>query len=267
MIYEIHGAIDQVDPKKVSHRRILSMNKLINWINNKERFVSIADSLNGNGDAITIDDGIFLAYNTAKVIKINGHEISIFINGYNITRQEDYYFIRLNHILDYLTEKEVPSGIANIQEFRDQIKSKYLSALNNEECNMIVDDMSISFLGNKNNLIDSNFSICTTNHLFDLSKNGIVLGNHGWSHINYNLLNNEDFIKQFKLNEDWIYELGLSFCSEVVVPFGKLNGNKIKEIKTDKVILLADKSLPAGWLADNIYNRYSIDSDSDFENL
>lgn len=267
VIYEIHGAMKNVDNQKVSHRRMLLIDKLLDCVNYRGKLVSIADALAGRGDAITIDDGVLIAYETAKSIRASGHEISICVNGYNISKQEDYYFIKLNHILDFIVRNKLKFDFDTIDEFRAFIKKKYISSESHEECNEIIDNLRTKFVGTSHLLIEDSFSIINKYNLHDLHNDGVMFVNHGWTHINYNNISHEDFNKQFSVNNDWICGLGFSFCNEYVVPFGKLDIDKFRYIDHNTTILLADKSYPAGWLADNVYNRYSIDSDEDIGSM
>lgn len=273
MIYEMHGAILCADSTLVINRRFVSHEKFFARIEELPKFVSIDDALLGQGNAMTIDDGTFAAFNTAKKLREYGHQVTLYINGLNSDQQVPYFFLRLSAALDLalrsgtLTMMRRDFGdFTSTEDLRARVKSKLLSVRRVDHCERIVDEICFAILGGTYVALPPEAQTIGRSQILELVERGVTLGNHGWEHISYSGLTSAEINHQFSKNREWIEGLGCSFCSSLVAPFGAISNIEGSE-QLGATYLDASRNAPAGWISSNHYNRRSLDYDFDLDRI
>lgn len=271
MILELHGSIDSPNHSILSHRRMLTRNKLLDWAAAQRRFVSVGEAFLGEGIAVTIDDGTYAAYETALALRGIGHEVTVYINMLNVLTRRNYFFHRLNALLDKFfeiktTEQGVDLTISEKEEWRSQIKKELMKISEDTKCSDYLESFrkrhSIEF----DFRLPRKFQCIGIDECKEMVARGVNLGNHCFDHLNPAAKGLDDFEKGADENADLLkswFNAEDNFCA---IPFGKWQP-PFESCQERYVWLLADQARPIGHLSEYVFNRRSIDCDADLESL
>src|SRR5438045_1839574 len=100
-IYTMHGVVRDLCVNCFVHRNMLDELQFVDYLNRRRSaFVGVEDALRGVGDALTIDDSTEAAARAAYLAREYGHQVTLFINPYNVENCSPYFFSVLNVALD-----------------------------------------------------------------------------------------------------------------------------------------------------------------------
>lgn len=265
MIYAIHGVTYSWMPYLFEQRILLDSQAFASYLSTRSRFGSLSEAVRGVGDALTIDDSTRAAGEAARLALRYGHEVTMFINGFNIEFQRSYCFSIVNWLLDHTPAKSVqlngtnyPLGtFAEKCHFRRQIKEIYRYFQDPKETSYFAERLASS-LDIEIGPLSNDAAVLSREEMADLFSRGVGIGNHGWGHIDPKHLSVHEFEDHIMQNKEWIRNmLGVS-SAFYAVPFGEgVPRISFSEGLFDHCFLLNDK-LPACRLSKRVYNRTDL---------
>lgn len=259
----MHGTVSQGSKlDSIVHRRLLTREIFYEWMSSQAKFVSIECALEGKGHAITIDDATYAAYETAKLLRAHGHEVTVFVNMFNIENQQTYFFHILNFIVNEISgndktlrlhHKENILKISYIEEITEYLKK--LCTIN---------QLNYSDILKKINKSVRTMSLSQCIELHDL---GVTIGNHFYNHTNPIHFNYQEMRDSITRNSNLIRLYTKQKKKHILAPpFGKLKNQEIYENKfPDYICLFAEKEHSITNYSKNIINRHSLDSDHELQ--
>jgi len=73
-------------------------------------YVPLRDAIQGQGDALTIDDSTVAAANAARMARKHKQPVTLFVNGMHIAERVPYWFARINAALDAAPPRKMTCG-------------------------------------------------------------------------------------------------------------------------------------------------------------
>lgn len=263
MIYAIHGIVQNYSQENFCHRNLLDAHQFEELIATRpEKFVNLTEALAGNGDAITIDDASYAAYDAALILRKHDHAVTLFINPYNIVNRSNYWFHQLNYILENLSPpfidfNEKRYNLSTYKEklqFRTELKLAISNLHNEQEKYEIITKL----FAQSSNIITLPLylNILTHDAIVELFNAGVDIQNHGWTHRELKDATMEEMSDQLYAGKKWIESiLGYApnfFCA----PFGAaLPPANLSDF--DCWFALSSK-FPLGFIGNKIYNRLTL---------
>lgn len=269
MIYTLHGVKKNLINDCMIDRGLLDYEKFERFLRNKKaKFVSITDSLNGKGDSLTIDDATKASASAAMLAAEYGHNVTFFINPWNIINKKPYHFHLLNIILERTSLKKIFFNEScwdlrtydSKHLFREYIKKRFWKC----EKNIINIYDTITFVANK---LKVNIDSCLPDHMQIISKHDIInlinkgvnIGCHGWTHINTSCLNHDELMHHIMDTNYWLKQnFNIDNFDYYSTPFGFSFPNEGFLWEKSIRWLLLESSLPNGFIDDKIYNRVTL---------
>lgn len=266
MIYELHGTI-ALATSSITERRFVSKDKFLQWAHKNGPFVGLDDALLDLGNAISIDDSTFGAYESALALRQADIPVTMFINMYNIIYKKDYFFHQLNSLLSKHFAIENIDDFIDQNSIRNQFKQKLLLCKTESDIEYELRELCVSKNLEFDEILSSIVSharIISLENCRELIGEGVRLGNHFYQHINPFLLNKEEYENSVTLNAYLLKQYFDVEIKDCAIPFGKMSG-----LRKDLLGFagynwyLSDKAQHFGLLEKNVFNRISIDDDSD----
>lgn len=266
-IFCIHGVVEKRNKKNFLHRNMLDSEKFKEYLSRREtKFVSLANALKGNGDALTIDDGTEAGADAAQMAIDLGHQVSLFINPFYIEKNQPYIFVLLNVILHSLDkDKAVFAGKSfSINSFEEKKALRKFIKRNLSAYSDYAERLKIL-----NDFIDLNrikicdfprhLKIISINRLRELTRAGVDIQNHGWTHCDFSSLSIDEITQSIRQAKEW-------FISEIdyrtnyfAVPFGDVSPPDKNILREMSCWFLLDDLLGTGFIEEKIYNRASLE--------
>jgi hypothetical protein len=264
MIDTAHGIVRNMRPELFVHRNCLDEEQLAAYLKNRKPYVSLSDCLAGRGDALTIDDSTVAAANTAQLARKFGHEVTIFINGYNVEKRQPYFFSQLNVALDKTELKNIRYAEVDYplqtqkekESFRMCVK-KQLSCLGTEEGRQALVAQIGRLLEVDVKEVPDYLCPITQNEVQELLALGVKIENHGWSHVRVGALPASEHEADILQGRNWLRSTFNVNGGFFAVPNG--DGLPLWESSPayDAWFLLYDHG-PIGKIKPQLYNRRTL---------
>ena len=215
MIVVTHGVVDALDPRRISHALMLSRRAFIRHLQQRPvRYVPIEQAALGLGDALTVDDATLAGLDQVLLARRFGHAVTWFVNGQNVEQHLPYFPFLLSWMLDETTEpaclfhgrfwplRTLPERKA----FRRFLKLLYMGFTADQQILDLIEELTCHL-----NLPDpgnpSFLATASRQHLEHAVRAGVVLGNHGWDHLNPLALSPSTCVAGIKQNRAWLETL------------------------------------------------------------
>jgi hypothetical protein len=273
MILELHGSVAAPAFQKLVHRRLLTKECLVEWAAAQRPFVSVQDALTGKGTALTIDDATVTAYDTALALRSLGHQVTVYVNMYNVIVGRSYLFHLLTALVDVLYNNEIQRKKWNLngepEDFRARAKAELMRLPSrfawDQWLRTLAQRYSLDYSSLK---VPPEVSPISLAACHELVRAGVCLGNHCFDHVNPGARHFADFEDGVELNDACLYDHFGTAARVCAIPFGKWEPptGQCKRM-TGYTWLLADRLRPAGWVSLDVFNRVSIDSDADLSRI
>jgi len=260
-----HGIVADHNATLFTHRNLLHAAKFERFLERHAPYVSIVDALQGNGDALTIDDSTVTAADAARLARRHGHAVTLFVNGYNVMANEPYFFSRMALALDTATAEQVwfdgteytLASTASKAYFRAAVKRR-LARLGSEEERQSLVRALAQLMGGDVDEVPAHLRPLTLAELQELRDSGVDLQSHGWTHVRVGALDADAHAADIGRNYDWLREeLGVD-AHMFAVP----NGDGLPLWPSSpyySLWLLLDGSRPYGEVAPGVFNRRTLD--------
>jgi hypothetical protein len=260
-----HGVVPDADPKLHVHRNLLDAGRFAAYLRRrKHAYVPLAACLEGEGDALTIDDATVAGADAARLARAHGHAVTLFINGYNIAEGKCYALSRLNAALD-------ATGVGTLiydgstydlrlarstRDFRAYVKQKLLQLRSEAERESFVSDIG-RLLGIEEIIVPQFLRPIHIADLLELAALGVDIQNHGWTHITVGAVPFDEHAADIRRGREWLHET----CGVRADLFAAPNGASLPLWEASgeyRAWLLLDSRRPLGMLAPGLYNRRTL---------
>lgn len=264
MIYTTHGVVDNYNSEKFCHKNFLDTNQFVNYLRRREKkYVSLKMALDGHDDAFTIDDSTYAAYQAAKLLISNNHQVTLFVNPYYIENKIDYWFLKLNYLLDhslikFIKYKDVEYPLYTYKEkliFRKKLKADISGLPTEEERQYILG--GLFKIPVKNLKLPFYLKTITETDLLELYKLGVDIQNHGWTHRELEKVEEIAIEEEIKYGKKWIKDKLNHNANFYCVPFG--NAFPSFDSSSFTCWFLLNGFLKPGFNGKKIYNRLTLD--------
>jgi hypothetical protein len=206
-----HGVIAGLNPDLFVHRNCLDIDQFEAYLKACPRYCSLKDCLAGRGNAFTLDDSMVIAGDAARLARKYGHEVTIFLNGYNIEYSQPYFFSKLNVVLDETKLKnvrylEIDFPIETMQQkerFRYFIK-RHLAKMGSEEDRQEFVSAIGRLLGITNIVVPPPLRPLSRQDVCELIALGVSIENHGWSHVRVGALPDAAHDEDIRRGRQWL---------------------------------------------------------------
>jgi peptidoglycan/xylan/chitin deacetylase (PgdA/CDA1 family) len=190
--------------------------------------------------------------------------VTLFVNPYQIEAQRDYWFTRLDALLDATSERRVTyqnrpytlDSSTAVRQFRLAVKT-VLMRLSAIEAHSAVDELADA-LGARRLEVPEHGRVLPVSELIRLQNIGVSVDNHGWDHRDIGDCKSDDIAREIIRVRNWILGNVGKAPRHFAVPYGlaRLNDSVLSQL--DGLILLADSREHAGNVDSRHWNRSDI---------
>jgi hypothetical protein len=245
----LHGCTSEWNASSQSCRNYVSESVLWNFLRENE---SLRDFVH-----LSVDDSTMGAARACQVAIDAGYSVTYFVNPWQIIEQSDYWFSRMDALLDANRRAKPRMGDrlfdlaehASLRELRQILKTEartlsHACALEFIEC--VASEMRLT-PGDSPEFA----RVVSLGVVRELKENGVTIGSHGWDHQCISALGAQ-FNEDLRRANEWIdVELG-SAPSSYAVPYGieRLPASAVQPLGL--VPYLADARLSEGHVGDYV---------------
>ena len=265
-VFAMHGVVKAVNENWLSHRNFLEKEKFEHHLQTRAAlYVGLNSALEDGGDALTIDDATYAAYDAAVLASKYGHHVTLFVNPHNVITQSPYFFALLCIILDRAKIEAVTfrdhrfkiNDYADKFALRQRVKGELLTLALEEDRHKLVQELAHA-LSIRDWSLPKFFQTLNEEDLLELSELGVQIGNHGWTHVSVDALSPAGALEEISKAGRWIEENFATDSGVFAVPFGTSKPTFPIGKEFCARWLLNDNTLPLGYVGDGIYNRETL---------
>jgi len=233
--------------------------------NRKKPYIDLVSALAGEGDALTIDDATQAACDAATLARQHGHQVTLFINPWNVIHGQAYYFAQLSTVLD---KTKIRATVFCDRQFdlesfrgkrilRERVKQQLLTIAAENERRALVRNLACAL--QVGDLSDGEtLRVVSAEALVSLKGLGVHIANHGWTHAPFRALQPETAKTEVVQGREWIAGNLSCDAKAFAVPFGHdLPPFQVSQ-ETYDVWFLNDELLYHGFVGPNIFNRTTL---------
>jgi len=264
-IFGMHGVTDHVRRDRFQHRNLLEAEQFCAFLRSGEKFVPLADALEGYGRALTIDDATMASARAAKLARQCGHPVTLFVNPWHIEVRQPYWFSRLNALLDRVETRKFSrdgrdfnlTSYDGKSELRTHIKVLMRRHIIPEQNIALIDELEEQ-LGVEGNEIPHHDHCLSMDDLRDLHGAGVDIQNHSWTHLDPLAGSLTQFTNQFHKARSWLKDRLAVEAGFFASPFGEFLPHPDFLRDNDTVCLLLHNDILPGNVGDRIINRIEL---------
>lgn len=227
MIDTLHGVRIGVSRKLFVDRNVEELENLSAYLDSRASYVSLADCLEGKGDALTVDDSTIASATAARLARQKGHQVTLFLNGYNIEESVPYFFSRLNAFLDATPLGDVDfegrrfdlRTFAAKQQFRGVLKRR-LAVMGSERDRQDYVTRVGERLQAENTAVPHFLCPISPADVRELVALGVDIQNHGWTHVRPAALSPDECARDIQAGRAWLRDFSPAPADLYAVPFG-----------------------------------------------
>jgi peptidoglycan/xylan/chitin deacetylase (PgdA/CDA1 family) len=260
MIYVTHGVVPCWSSERISHALFLPESRVARHLRLRRlKYVPLAQALDGEGDALTVDDATYGGLKLALLARRYGHAVSWFVNGSNVEHRKQYYPFQISFMLDatQVTECRFESRTWNLQEMagrralRLRIKEVYMRLCSQHEIEELIERLACC-LHIDSAMMENSLTTVRPAELAQAVFAGVDLQNHSWSHLNPQVFSEDERTTDMLENEEYLSQ----FRQAVVRAFAPPFGQRVSLASVPAhFVLLANRNLVSGHREGNLVNR------------
>ncbi len=262
-VFAMHGIVRKADPARFVHRNMEDWDRFETHLRaRKDPFVTLSDALKGKGDALTIDDATLAGADAAHMAREHGHEVTFFVNPWNVVEGKMYIHAYLNTLLDGIVkdtfsirERLVPVKTAQEKKmFRMHFKQYLNAILSLEKQESIV---RVRAVENEIPLIVPEYlHTISLERLQELAHQGVHIRNHGWQHVHHEAFSAEEKVANLEKGRAWLRTVFSITDYDYAIPFGV--EHRLATSPTGGTWYLLDSGRPRGFVGNGLLNRIPI---------
>jgi Polysaccharide deacetylase len=245
-------------------RNFVSESALESFLRQADRHYVHWPDDNRDPHVLSVDDSTRGAASACRMARALGHEVMIFVNPQQIAHGREYWFSRLDAILDGRRRDVVSfQGRRFELDARGQIRALRLAV--KEQMRLLSEAAGGELLGELAGALRAGFGeleehaqTMTTSELIDLYRLGVMVESHGWGHRDISRMTSTEFAEDIAMTERWLVEqLGIR-PRHYAVPFGTDLLTHEQRAVVNGPIMLATHEFRDGLVGDNYWNRTEI---------
>lgn len=264
MIDTLHGVRTGVSAELFVDRNLEELANLSAYLENRVPYVSLSACLNGEGDALTVDDSTLASAAAARLARYKGHEVTLFLNGYNIEESVPYFFSRLNAILDATPLDEIAFEGRRLdlrtfdakQEFRRIVKRRLAAMASERDRQNYVTRLGQQ-LQAENAVVPDFLRPISRADIRELVALGVDVQNHGWTHVRPAALSPDECARDIAAGRAWLRDFSPEPADLYAVP----NGDCLPPWESSphyRAWFLLDERFPADKDGPTVFGRRSL---------
>jgi hypothetical protein len=262
-VHLLHGCAEHWDAGLQSSRNFVSVPQLRTYLKRLDRkYEKFADTPN-SPHVLTVDDAIRGAADVCRIARELGHEVTLFVNPYNIEAQKPYFFTLFDSVLDGRQSHHIRyAGIGYDLQKRPELGAFRLKAkeflLTWNEAEAIEHVMMLSrVLCSPAPSVPKHALVISLEELAELHRLGVSIESHGWTHAEIRHLSDSQFAEHIARAKAWLAEkLGI-VSDHYAVPFGLSSLSEARRALVPGEVFLAHPGLEPG-RAGGHFNRVEI---------
>ena len=222
------------------------------------------DEIEAEKDVLTVDDSTQAGAEACYLAVNAGHEVIFFVNPWQISTGEFYFFSYWDAILDARTVRDIMFGgtaydlsaRSGLHAFRFAVREQVMGLPASDAVAAI---QRFNALCGSNVYEAPHFSApISTEQLRGLKRVGVRIESHGWSHVDVRSMNDETFAADLTRTAQWLSENLRIEPSLYAVPFGSPDlSPAFREIVRGDYMLVS-RQRPTGRLDSQCINRRDI---------
>lgn len=265
MIYLLHGSAPDWRSDRFTCRNVVPTSALERFLTSRPApFVDLEQALLG-GDALTVDDATRGGAAVCRLARRLGHEVTFFVNPFNVAASRPYFFAPLNAALDLTTRTSVEFDGRSFpltdwdskRVFRTTVKKSLLRTGDDEAMHRHVAAIC-SLLGVPEPAIPDHLQSLSLDELLALRDLGVRIESHGWTHIDVAHASEAAISEHLQRARSWLRdECGVD-SQLYAMPFGE-SDLPPSHAAAVRHRFLAASALPQGEVRERCWNRIDLD--------
>jgi len=262
MIYVTHGIIASYRSERISHALCLPASRAqLHLQLRRKKYVPLAQAIAGGGDALTVDDATYAGLEMALLARRYGHAVSWFVNGSHVENRNEYFPFQISAMLDDTRATECGfdgqtwslKTTADRRTLRAIIKHRYMQMRSLGEITQLIDKLADSVRCDSKDA-ESSLRTVGTAHLAQAVLAGVDLQNHGWSHLNPQVLSEEERAAEVMRNDEYLSQFRRTVTQVCAPPFGHC----VMPVPPEYFVVLANRGLSPSYREGNTLNRTDL---------
>lgn len=265
-IHLIHGAVEGQWHDSQGTRNYVAAKSLREYLARRNTMYLELNEAPGFGEYLTVDDSTVGAAMACKIAREEGHNVTIFVNPYQIINGVPYFFSVLDAILDQCPEPRMTYENTSFQ-IRDKRELKKLRLAVRSRMMTLPADTALAEtieFGIANQIesveIPRHAQTMSLEDLIDLKEYGVNIGTHGWDHRDIKSMSFGDLVSDLSSADRWLTGILGKDVNVYAVPFGLATLPDDISIMESKCCFLANSAIPIGRVGPSCWNRSEITS-------
>jgi len=261
----LHGVVRTWRADRFSHKNYVSRRALAAYLRRQrspyaERFPPPST----DSSLLTVDDSTRAAALACLIARQRGHGVQFFVNPYQISTGEPYFFTMMDAYIDHRAVSCVSFAGSRYSlatpDDRRRLRATLKRCLRNLQPSDSLTEIHAIGRGIAGRLlaVPDHSAPVTLADLHALQDAGVSVQSHGWSHRSIDAMTTPEFEEHVLRARDWLrQELGAA-PELYAVPFGDVDVPEQWRSLVVETTFLLDGSLPAGFRRPRCINRTDI---------
>lgn len=272
-VYAMHGVVREKNNLLLTHATLDSWAQFEEHLAGRpHKYVPLSAALDGEGDALTIDDATVAAKHAAELARKHGHDATMFVNPCQVAMEKPYYLHQLSTMVDTATVENVawdgmlcPLMTApDKKAFRERVKQRFCQLAGEADRTALLELLATK-VKPSNITVPDCLATLSAAQLGELLNRRISIQNHGWSHPHFGSLSQAEVQREINDAGQWLERQG--FCREAyfAVPFGDILPRHDMEAPGCSVWFTLTGALGRGpigarrWKRPRVWNRLQLE--------
>ncbi len=265
-VFTMHGVISRLKPDCCAQRGLFETAKFVQHLQSRSKpYVELYSAMGGKGDALTIDDATHAGCEAALLARQHGHAVTLFINPGHVIERKPYFLVLLSLVVDRTklpwiifqgTRYELGS-FERKRDFREHLKQHLMTlgseALRDKFIHTIARRLQVANLS-----VPCPLQTVGLATLHKLRNQGVVFGNHGWTHATLATLTAEAGREDIAAARKWIRQKLGCDGNIFAAPYGCQLPTFRPRADLYAMWFLSFNMLSPGFIGPQVYNRVSL---------
>jgi glycosyltransferase involved in cell wall biosynthesis len=266
-VYVMHGVVDHPVPDSFRDRNMLDREAFIRFLEKRTpKFGALEDAVESASTALTTDDGTRASFEAAVLARELGHEVTAFINPFNVETQTPYWFSLLDLVLDRTPRPScgfggrefVLSHLAGKRQFRTAVmaggRKLPTEAMRQTMIRELADSLQVRDLD-----LPPSLAPISRQAVEQLITLGVRVENHGWTHCHPDGMEPEALWRDIERGRSWLRQYLHIDCRAYAVPFGVTPPRAEMPENLVETWYMADARRMSGRIGRRVFNRRPLD--------
>ena len=266
MIYLVHGIASDWQPHAFAYRNVIPTDAFERFLTSHGTpFVDVERAI-GSGDALTVDDATRGGAAVCRMARRLEHEVTFFVNPFNVADSRPYFFAPLNVALDLTTRTAVSfegrmfplNNWRSKRAFRTTVK-RWLLRTGDEDAMQRGVAAVCALLGVPDPPIPDHLRSLSLAELLELRDLGVRIESHGWTHIDVAHASSSAIVEHLERAHSWLRDACGVDSQLYAMPFGD-SDLPPPHAASVRHRFLAAADRPEGAVRDRCWNRLDLDA-------